>query len=81
MIGCDGSESLSEVCAKVKRLGFATSGSIRLYGEDFEVVSDPFPEADGIAIQVKTKKDSRIRVLRLPATVLQNAKVRVPSAA
>jgi hypothetical protein len=30
---------------------------IRLYGEEFEVVSDPFPEADdGIAAHVRTKK-------------------------
>jgi len=45
---------------------------IRLYGEEFEVVSDPFPEADGIAVQVTTKKDPSIRVLRIPATVLQS---------
>jgi hypothetical protein len=65
--------SVSEICAHVKKLGFAASKSIRLYGEDFEVVSDPFPEADGIAVHVITKKDFRIRVLRIPATVLHSA--------
>jgi len=73
--------SVSEICAKVKHLGYATSGRIRLYGEDFEVVSDPFPEAEGIAVHVKTKKDSRIRVLRLPATLLQGVKRKVSNAA
>ena len=68
--------SVSEVCAHVKHLGYATSGHIRLYGEEFDVVSDPFPEADGIAVHVTTKKDSSIRVLRIPATVLQSAKGR-----
>jgi len=67
---------MSEVCARVRHLGYAPSGKVRLYGEEFEVVSDPFPEADGIAVHVTTKKDSKIRVLQLPATVLQSARRR-----
>jgi hypothetical protein len=67
-----GSASVSEICAKVKNLGYAASAHVRLYGEDFEVLSDPFPEAGGIAVHVRTKKDSKVRLLRLPATVLQS---------
>ena len=52
--------SVSEICANVKHLGYATSKHVRLYGEDFEVVSDPFPEADGIAFRVITTKDASI---------------------
>ena len=66
--------SVSEICARVKHLGYATSKQIRLYGEEFEVVSDTFPEAEGIAVRVTTRKDSSIRVLQIPATVLQSAK-------
>jgi hypothetical protein len=74
--------SVSQVCTDVKNLGYAASRRIRLYGEDFEVISDPFPEADGIAVRVKTKKDSRIRVLQLPSTILQSVRGRrVKSAA
>lgn len=62
------------MCASVKRLGFGISQSIRLYGEEFEVISDPFPEAGGIAVSVKTKKDQRLRIVQLPATVLQSVK-------
>jgi len=47
---------------------------IRLYGEEFEVVSDPFSEADGVVVHVTTKKDPSIRLLRIPMTVLQSAK-------
>jgi hypothetical protein len=73
--------SASEICARVKHLGYATSERIRLYGEEFEVVSDPFPEANGIAVHVIINKDSSIRILGIPATVLQSAKGwRVPSA-
>ena|ERR1022692_4126317 len=66
--------SVSKICAHVKHLGFAACGRIRLYGEEFQVVSDPFPEADGVAVLVTTKKDPSIRLLRLPVTVLQGAK-------
>jgi hypothetical protein len=75
------SPSMLEVCARVRHLGYAASGRVRLYGEEFEVVSDPFPEADGIAVHVTTKKDSRIRVLQLPATVLQSVRARRTDAA
>jgi hypothetical protein len=47
---------------------------IRLYGEEFEVVSDPFPEANGVAVLATTKQDSYVRVLRIPVTVLQRAR-------
>jgi hypothetical protein len=64
--------SVSDICARVKHLGYTTSGRVRLYGEEFEVVSEPFPEAGGIAVHVTTKKDASIRVLRIPATVVQS---------
>ena len=66
------SSSLAEICANVKRLGYGMSQSIRLYGEEYEVVSDPFPEKGGIAVRVKSKTGDAIRVVQLPATVLQS---------
>jgi hypothetical protein len=51
-----------------------------LRGEEFEVVSDPFPEAAGVAVHVTTKKDSSIRLLRIPMTVLQSARRAAPNA-
>jgi len=70
----DESPSAVELCTNVKRMGYAVSSRVRLYGEDFEVLSDPFPDAGGVAVRVKAKKDSRICVLRLPATILQRVK-------
>jgi hypothetical protein len=66
------SQSAMEMCANVKRMGYAASSRVRIYGEDFEVLSDPFPEAGGVAVQVKAQKDSGIRVLQLPTTVINN---------
>jgi hypothetical protein len=70
----DASPFIAEVCASVKRLGYGPNQTIRLYGEEFEVVSDPFPEAGGVAVSVKSKKNAGTRVVQLPATILQSAK-------
>jgi hypothetical protein len=67
---------VSDICAHVKHLGDTISRRIRLRGEEFEVVSDPFHEAGGIAVHVTTKKNSSIRTLRIRATVPKSAKVR-----
>jgi hypothetical protein len=75
------SPSILEMCANVKRMGYAASSRVRLYGEDFEVLSDPFPEAGGVAVRVKATKDSRTCVLSLPATVLQRVRGQVRNAA
>ena len=63
-----------EVCASVKRLGYGANQSVRLYGEQFEVVSDPFPAEGGIAVHVKSKNGEGLRVVQIPATVLQSVK-------
>ena len=70
----DQSPSIVEIIESVKRLGYGASQNIRLYGEEFEVVSDLFPEAGGIAVSARTKKDDGIRVVQLPATVLQSVR-------
>jgi hypothetical protein len=69
----DVTPSVAEICASVKRLGYGVSQSIRLYGEEFEVISDPFPGSGGIAVSVRTKNSDGIRVVQLPTTVLHSA--------
>ena len=72
----DASPSNVEICARVKRLGYGTGQRVRLYGEELEVISDPFPEAGGFAVKVKTKQAETLRVVQIPATVLQSVKGR-----
>jgi hypothetical protein len=55
-------------------MGYSTGNHIHIYGEHFEVLSDPFPEGTAIAIRVKQMRDGGTRVLRLPVTVLQSRK-------
>jgi hypothetical protein len=60
----------STICQKTKHFGYRTSTRIRLYGEHFEVLSDPFPERGGLAIRVRNLSDLTIRIVLLPASIL-----------
>ena len=68
--------SVVDICERVKHLGYTVSKKVRLYGEEFEVVSDPFPEADGVAVQARSRSNPNVRTVHLPATVLQSVKRR-----
>lgn len=74
MTSLQDSPSIAEVCASVKRLGYGANQKIRLYGEEFQVISDPFPDAGGIAVSVKPAKGEGVRALRIPMTVLQSVR-------
>jgi hypothetical protein len=71
------SNEVADMCTRVKSLGYTVSGKVRLYGEELEVVSDPFPAENGIAVQVRSKKNPVVRILQLPATVLQSVRAHV----
>jgi hypothetical protein len=66
--------SVEEACARIKHLGYVASRRVRIYGEEFELVSDPFPQADQIAICAKANDDSSVRILRLPVTIVQGGR-------
>jgi hypothetical protein len=64
----------SEKCAQIKNLGFTASRHIKMYGERFEIVSDPFSEGDCIAVHAISEGNSEhhpaIRTLLLPTATL-----------
>jgi hypothetical protein len=55
--------SLSE---RLKRLGFAHASSMRLYGEEFELLSDPIVVTEDVvffdAIEKKSRQTRRVRI-------------------
>jgi hypothetical protein len=60
----------SDSCIKIKDLGFIPSMHIKMYGERFEIVSDPFDEGDCVAVRATSGNDPEIRTLRLPIAIL-----------
>jgi hypothetical protein len=71
----------AEMCAQIKKFGYAASQNIRIYGEEFEVLSDPFPSDGGIAIEVRSRRTAQSRLLQLPATIVGRANKTVSRAA
>jgi hypothetical protein len=73
-------ESAEDACARIKRLGYVAFRRVRIYGEEFELLSDPFPERDRIAIRAKAKGDLGVRILRLPVTIVHSGQGRTVKA-
>ena len=64
------SGSASENCATIRNLGFTAFKHIKLYGEDFELVSDPFIEGDYTTVHAFSRNDPKVREVRLPTSIL-----------
>lgn len=64
-----------EMCQKLIRLGFGRLKRVRLYGQELQLVSDPFPDREGkIAVEAKERSASVTRIIRLPLPVVQVAR-------
>ena len=65
----------NDTCQKLSRLGYARSNHVRLYGQELQIVSDPFVhDQGGIAVEVLTGSNPIKRTLRLPLPVVQVAR-------
>lgn len=60
----------SESCAKVRDLGFTASMQMNMYGERFQIVSEPFDEGGCVSVHATCGSDPEIRTLRLPIAIL-----------
>lgn len=62
--------SATDACVRIKDLGYSSSHHIHMYGERFEIVSDPFPDGNGVGVLVTTVREPAKRTLRLPTSIL-----------
>jgi hypothetical protein len=60
----------AETCSRIKELGYGIAGHINLYGQRFDILSDPFPDGEGVSVHVITASDPTRRALRLPVSLL-----------
>lgn len=74
-------KSAVEDCVRIKDLGYGSSHHIRMYGEQFEIVSDPIPDGNGVSVQVTSAADPAKRTLRLPISILVGFKGFFPKVA
>ena len=59
------------VCGRLIALGYAEQNRIRMYGEEFELISNPFVDENGFAVQAVSTRSGETRVLRIPLSVLR----------
>ena len=63
-------QPLSKSCEKIMNLGYIAGRRVSLYGEHFEIASDPFVDGDWVAVRVMSENDPTIRTIRLPVSLL-----------
>lgn len=56
----------SRLCERLKRLGFAQENQMKLYGQEFELLSDPVIVGNDLvfvdAIEKKSRQQRRVRI-------------------
>jgi hypothetical protein len=59
------------ICERLKRLGFAQTKQVRMYGEQFELVSDPITIGDHlVVVDALERKSGSLRRVRIPLSIL-----------
>jgi hypothetical protein len=58
------------LCERLQRLGFVSGRRLRLYGEEFELVSDAAPDGRGYGIDGVSRK-SGLRHVQIPRSITQ----------
>lgn len=65
----------TELCQRIKRLGYSQDQQIRLYGEVFEVVSDPFIAGHNVVfVDAREQRSGELRRVRIPINIVEMAK-------
>lgn len=61
----------SILCERLKQLGFAQEQQVKLYGEIFELRSDPIIMGDHLVfVDAIEKRSGRLRRVRIPLTIM-----------
>ena len=60
-----------ELCERLKVLGYALQNRIRIYGEEFDLTSNPMADGQGFAIEAVSRKSGQARKLPIPLSILQ----------
>ena len=62
----------SNLCEALKRLGFTQDRQMTLYGEEFELLSDPLVVQDHLVfVDAIEKKSRQFRRVRIPLTIMR----------
>ena len=67
-------EKQVRLCERLKRMGFTRNKQVRLYGEQFELLSDPLIVGDHVVfVDAIEKTSGQFRRVRIPLTIVNIA--------
>ena len=58
------------VCERLRLLGYRSARTIRLYGEELHLLSDPAPHENGFVIEGIAVRSMVVKWVRIPLTVV-----------
>jgi hypothetical protein len=58
------------VCERLRKLGYRSASTIRLYGEELHLISDPEPHESGFAVHGIAVKSSIVKRVHIPLSVV-----------
>jgi hypothetical protein len=65
------------LCEMIKRLGYSKNNQVRLYGEIFDLVSDPVAVGENfVFVDALDQKSGQVKRVRIPSTIVQMARLR-----
>jgi hypothetical protein len=64
------SDKCQIICTRLQELGYAREKRIRLYGEEFQLVSNPIPDGNGFAVEGITRMSEHVRRVRIPLSLV-----------
>ena len=70
------------LCETIQRLGYAHNSQIKLYGESFQLLSDPIVEGEkAVFVDGREMKSHQVKRLRIPLPIVMMAQKSVRSPA
>jgi hypothetical protein len=65
------------LCEKIKRLGYAQNNQVKLYGEVYDLVSNPVRVGDNfVFVDALERKSRKVRRVRIPSTIVKMARAK-----
>lgn len=58
------------MCERLRKLGYRSASTIRLYGEELHLISDPEPHESGFAVHGIALKSTIIKRVHIPLSIV-----------
>ena len=61
------------ICERLIAFGYGKQNKVRMYGEEFELISNPFIDENGFAVQAVSTRSDETRIVRIPLSIVRAA--------